>query len=51
MKMVIVGTVASEEEKEDLSYAVKIFLVGQRIQDLSRNWRIKNEVRNQKKNQ
>lgn len=49
-KMLVVGSISSEEEKQEILYIAKIFAVGQRAQVLSRQARRKNENNNKKKN-
>jgi len=46
--MMIVGSVSNETEKEELEFITKIFLIGQRIREVSQEWRIKNENNNKK---
>ncbi len=49
-KMVIVGSMPDgEEDKVELMSVAKIFLVGQRVQQLSQEARRKNEDNNKKK--
>lgn len=47
--MIIVGSVSGEEEKHEIMFAAKAFLVGQRAQELSRQGRKKNENNNKEK--
>lgn len=48
--MIVVGSISTEEEKEELEYISKIYLVGQRIQELSKKARRQNENNNKEKN-
>lgn len=48
--MIITGSVSDEEEKRELTFVAKIFMVGQRAQELSQQGRKKNENSSKKKN-
>lgn len=46
----IVGSVGTEEETKEIQYIAKILLVGIRIQEISKDWRTKDENSNKKEN-
>ena len=47
--MIVIGSVSSEEEKRELMFAAKAFVVGQRAQELSRQGRKKDANSNKEK--